>query len=264
MMRLVMMFGLACLLTCAVFAADEPAQSAQGTKVIIQFEDVDAADALVALSQKAQITILGDATVKGKVSGNFINEVPIEDVLNTICKPNNLEWYSARISIAPNERPNAQRILALIDALKGLGNTSLIVQNPLKKQDTVFIAAAEAGSVDFGPLSDSLKLRPIYVVRAVPQPVGPNAPQASALGQPPAEVSAAASQVWNYFSQMQPQTQMQVMRELGRMVFQNIPREQMDQMREQWRQNNPDRGDRGSWGGRDGQRGEGGPPRPPQ
>lgn len=261
MMRLAMMLGFVCLLCGAVFAVDEPMQAPQGTRVVIEFEDVDAADALVALSQKAQVTILGDATVKGKVSGNFINEVPIEDVLNAICKPNNLEWFRAHVSVAPNERPNAQRVLALIDALKGLGNTSLIVQNPLKKQDTVFIAAAEGGSVDFSSLADSLKLRSVFVVRAIPQPTDPNAAQASALGQPPAEVSAAANQVWNYFSQMQPQTQMQVMRELGRMVFQNIPREQMDQMREQWRQNNPDRG---GWRGRDGQRGDGGPPIPPQ
>lgn len=254
-MRLMTILGLACLMLVPVCAAEQPAQPA---KVSVSFSDADAGQALIELAQKAQLTVLGDATVKGKVNASLNNVTP-EQALDTICRTNNLEWYKAYISVAPNEKPNAQKVLALIDSLKALGNTTVICQNVAKQQDTVFVPAAVAGSVDIGPVAEALKLKPVYVVRAIPKPVDPNAANQSALGTPPAEVTAAASQLWNYFSQMAPETQWQVMGQIGRMMRDSMTPEQRQAMYDRWRQERG--GDRGGdWRGpRDGQRGD----RPP-
>ena len=71
-MRLWMILGLVCLLVGAVYAADEPVQTPPvqpaPTKVSLSFSDADAAQALLELSQKAQVTVLGDGSVKGKVN----------------------------------------------------------------------------------------------------------------------------------------------------------------------------------------------------
>ena len=108
-MRLMMTLGLACLMLVPVCAAEQPAQPA---KVSVSFSDADAGQALIELAQKAQLTVLGDATVKGKVNASLNNVTP-EQALDTICRTNNLEWYKAYISVAPNEKPNAQKVLAL-------------------------------------------------------------------------------------------------------------------------------------------------------
>jgi len=243
MMRFLMILGVVCLLVSAVCAAEQPAPAPAAapapTKVSLQFEDVDAGQALMTLSQKAQVTILGDATVKGKVNCG-LNDVTTEQALDTICKTNNLEWYKAYINTPPNEKPNAAKILALLDALKALGNSALICQGPAQQQ-TAFVPVAEPGTIDLAPMADTLKLKPVYLVRAVPKPIDPNAAKAaaSALGQPASDAVAAANQLWGYFSQMPVQQQYQVMHEIGNMMRNNMTPEQQDQMRQQWRQNGP-------------------------
>lgn len=260
-MRFLIALAMVCLLIGAVCAAEQPAV----IKVAVDFQDVDAAQALLTLSQKAQVTILGDATVKGKVNCNYVQAVPVDEVLDTICRGNGLEWHRAFISTTTDEKPNAGKILALLDALKAVGNTPLICQSPSLKQQTVFIPGTQPEALDLGPLADSLKLKAVYLVRATPKPVDPNAAQTSALGQAPAEVTAAANQVWNYFSQMPVQQQFQVMRELGNMIRNNMTPETMEQMREMWRRDGARDGgrdgQRGDWRGRDGQRDGQGPPR---
>lgn len=253
-MRFLMILGMVCLLVSAVCAADEPAPQPV-TKVSLQFEDVDADQALITLSQKAQVTILGDATVKGKVNCG-LNDVTAEQALETICKTNNLEWYKAYIGVVPNEKPNAAKILALLDALKALGNTALICQGPSQQVQTAFLPGAQPETVDLVPVAESLKLKPVYVVRAVPKPADPDAekPTESALGQPASDATAAANQLWGYFSQMPLQQQYQVMHEVQNMIRNNMTPEQQEQMRQMWRQNGPpDSG--GRWRGSD----QGGP-----
>lgn len=264
-MRFLMILGMVCLLVSAVCAADQPAPAAAAapTKVSLQFEDVDAGQALITLSQKAQVTILGDVTVKGKVNCG-LNDVTTEQALDTICKTNGLEWYKAYIGTVPNEKPNAAKILALLDALKALGNNALICQGPAQQQ-TAFVPVAEPGTVDLAPMAETLKLKPVYVVRAVPKPIDPAAAKAAAnaLGKPANDATAAANQLWGYFSQMPVQQQYQVMHEIGNMMRNNMTPEQQDQMRQMWRQNGGQDGG-GRWGGNDqGGRGDrGGPPRP--
>ncbi len=257
-MRFLIALAMICLLVGTAFAADQPAP----TKVAVDFQDVDAAEALVTLAQKAQVTILGDASVKGKVNCNFIQEVPVDQVLDTVCKPINLEWSKVLISVPPNEKPSAAKVFALLDALKALGSTSVLCQNPATKDQTLFVPKAQPDVLDLSPVADSLKLKAVYVVRAVPKPVDRTAPpQTGPLGQPSPEVTAAANQVWNFFSQMPSDQQFQVMRELGSMIRNNMSPEQQQQMRERWMRDRQDGGDRGNWRGRDGQReGQQGPP----
>jgi len=247
------------LLISAVCAADQ--QAASPAKVSLQFDNVDASEALVSLAQKAQVTVLGDASVKGKVNCG-LNDVTVDQALDAICKTNKLEWYKAYVDApAQGEKLDVAKIFTLLDALKALGKASLVCQDPSKQQETVFISGAKVGAVNAAPMSEALNLKPVYLVRAIPQPAPPAdaAKQTpSQLGVPPADVMGAATQVWDYFSQMPADKQFQVMREVGRMMWQNMSPEQLDRMREMMRGG---RGDGGNWRGggrpdgrRDGQR----------
>jgi hypothetical protein len=267
-----------------LLGAAHAAETAQPAKISVQFSDVDITQALETLSQKSQVTILGDSSVKGKVSCNLF-EKTVEEALGTLCTINKLVWYKAYIPAATDEKPNAGRVLAMFDALQALGGSALICEDPKTKKSVAFVPTQkseeaqkpEAVVTDMSALASSLNLKPVYVLRADPQ-FAAQTPRAGEEQRPrvlseqaPAEVRAAANEVWGFFSQMPTDQQFQVMRELGRMLRDNITPEQMEAARRMF---GGGEGGRPTWGNRgdnrDGERGgdprqrgdRGGPPRP--
>lgn len=233
------------------FAAD------QAASVSLQFTEKDVLEVLGSISQQAQISVVADSTVKGKVS-LAVSGVTVADSLDMICKPNKLEWYKAYTRVGA-EKPSASKLFKLMDALKELGGTALICQDPRSKAQTVFVPSAGEASVDNSAIASQLKMKEIYLIRAIPDPVAIQAEKDKAkatqgnnlASAPPADPQVAAQQVWGYFSQMPMQQAFQTMHELGQLMRDNMTPEQRDQMRSYW---NRRRGDGNRDGRGDGQR----------
>jgi len=232
-MRYAIVVSLMLLLVGGAYAAE---QSGPNT-ISLQVNDVDIGEALAGLSQQAQVSILGDSTVKGKVTCNLKN-LPLEQALDTLCKMNKLVWLKAYASVPAGGSPSASSLFKLFDALKELGGSALICEDPTTQSRTIFVPSAEPASVDASAVVSGLKLKAVYLVRAEPDPAAKEAekaaqqrPSAPALLTPPADVTAAAQNVWNYFGQMPMDQQFQVMHELRHMMFQNLTPEQMQNMR---------------------------------
>jgi len=238
---------LACVLLLMSGAAYAAEQEAAPT-VSLQLSEADISEALASVSQQGQVSILGDATVKGKVSCG-LSGLTVGQALDTICKVNKLQWVKAYVRT--DEKLGAGKLFELLDALKELGGSALIYEDPSAKGQTVFVPGAGGDPVDTSTLVSTLKLKQVYLVRAEPVPEAETpkaAPQPTQIA-PPADPRVAAEQVWGYFGQMPMQQQFEAMRELGRMIWQSMTPEQMEAMRARFRERMGPRGDR---------------PRPPQ
>ena len=232
-MRRVFVVGLILFVVGAACAAEQSAIS-------LQLKEVDIEEALATLSQQAQAAILGDATVKGKVSCN-LGGITIEQALDVICGMNKLEWSKVYASAGIDERPSATKLFKLLDSLKELGGSTVICEDSKTESHTIFAPSAKAGSLDVTSVITGLNLKPVYLIRANPDLAAAEREKEEAqavqraagslLAMPLADPRAAAGQVWNYFGQMPVQQQFQVMHELRSMMFQNLTPEQLENMR---------------------------------
>ena len=232
-----------------LLAISQVAAQTQEAKISFEASDLDIAQALSQLSQKAGISILGDSTVKGKVNCR-LNDMTAEQALGTICKMNKLVWVKVYAGGGTTERPAASKLFKLLDELKKLGAAALICEDPSAETQTVFIPNSTPDSVKTSDLASALKLKPVYLVRAEPDPEAEKKAAEQKLVQqalptPSTDTTMAATQVWNYFNQMPLEQRFQVMHELRQMVYDNLTPEQREAMR-------------GSWGGRDGRGRDGG------
>lgn len=239
--------------------------TAQPATVSLQLSDVDITEALTTLSQQGGMAIVGDATVKGKVSCS-LSGVSAEDALDTLCKMNKLEWYKTYASPDSDQKISASKLFTLLDALKDLGGAAVICEDPKTQTRTVFVPSAGADSVDASALASGLKLKEIYLVRAIPDPEKIKADKAKAqqtgagLGAPPSDPAAAAGQLYNYFAQMPTQQQFETMDQVRHMMFDNMTPEQRQQLHDMFRQQGGGRrgGQQGGTPGQGGTQGQGG------
>lgn len=252
------------LLAAVSLHAAEPA----ATTVTLQFDGAEIGEVLSSLSSQAGISIIGDSTVKGKVTCN-LSKIGLTEALDAVCKMNKLEWV--KTYVGTEERPNAARIFKQLDALKELYDAPLIYEDPKTKGQAVFVPPSAETPVDVSGLKSSLKLREIYLVRAEPdleaiaaakEKEKAAAEQAGSFARvsPPSDPRAAAKDVWGYFGQMTMDQQFAVLREVGSLIRENLTPEQMQALRDRF-------GGREGWGGRgrpDGERPPGPPPPQPR
>ncbi len=222
--------------------------------ISLTLDDVDVSEALAVISQKAQAAVLGDPSVKGKVTCS-LSDVTVEEALGVVCGMNKLQWVRAYASPDPEGKLSAAKLFEVLDALKELGGSSLICVDPKSQTETVFVPGAKPDSIDLPAISADLNLKPVYLIRAEVDPKSAEAAKQKKLAEkpmglqaPPADPGAAAQRVWDYFSQMPSEQRFQVMHELGHMLRENMTPEEREAMRERFR--------------RGGFRGEGRPPRP--
>lgn len=238
--------------------------TAQSATVSLQLSDVDITQALTTLSQQGGMAIVGDTTVKGKVSCS-LSGVSAQEALDTLCKMNKLEWYKTYASPGSDQKISASKLFTLLDALKDLGGSAVICEDPKTQTRTVFVPGAGADSVDASALASGLKLKEVYLVRAIPDPEKAKADKAKAqqaggkLDVPPTDPQIAAGQLWNYFNQMPLQQRFETMHQLRHLMTDNMTPEQQQQMRDMFRQQFGDR--RGGPPGQGGQPGQGRPQR---
>ena len=244
-MRYVIFACVMLLMSGAAYAAE------QGTAatVSLQLSEADIVEALASVSQQGQVSILGDATVKGKVSCG-LSGLTVEQALDTICKVNKLQWVKAYVRT--DEKLGAGKLFELLDALKELGGSALICEDPSTKGQTVFVPGVGSDPVDASTLVSTLKLKQVYLVRAAPDPAEKQAEAATVLPPVSGDPRAAAEQVSSYLGQMPMQQQFEAMHELRHMMFDNLTPEQREAMGGMFRGRGGPRGDRGDR------------PRPPQ
>jgi len=243
-MRFPLILGIVVLLATVLCAAED-VQPAGGT-ISLDFNDTDLSQAFSTIAQKTQNTILVDPAVKGKVSLS-LTSVTAEQALNTICKLNKLVLLKVYLPAATEgEKPTASKLIALVDAIKALGGKSLIWEDPATQTQGVFVPDAKPDAIAVPSLAASLNLKPVYLVRteSAPKPeqesTQPKVVQSIAVMAPPGDPRAAAQELWSYFSQIPFEQRRDVMRELGRMMFESLTPEQREAMRPRW----GDRGDR--------------------
>lgn len=234
-MRKLITLCLALLVALPVFAAN----SGTTGSINVQLTDADIAQALETLSKQANVTILGDSTVKGKVTCN-LSGVTVEQALDIFCKMNKLEWRKVYAAADAEGKMSAGSLFKLLDALKELGGSTVIAQDAETRTSTVYVPSAKPDALDASKIATGLKLKEIYLIRAIPEPKSdeqtakkeqaPQPPAALAPGNP----QVAAQQIWNYFSQMPLQESMQIMHELGHMIRNNLTPEQRDAIRQMW------------------------------
>jgi len=251
------------LLLVFVMGAVQAADTTQQAKISLDLANLDVAQAFEKLSQASQITILGDSTVKGNVTCN-LSDVTVDQALDIICKMNKLVWVKVYTSSSGDEKLSASKLFKLLDALKELGGSAVICENAAAGTQTVFVPGAKAGAVNAGSVAENLNLKPVYLVRAEPDPAaeaekekqGQTANQVTLAAA--SDPQAAAQNVWNYFSQMPIEQGFQAMEELRRMFFQSMTPDQMRQMHDMYG------GQHGNNGGghHGGQGGNGGQPQP--
>jgi hypothetical protein len=191
-------------------------------KVSLDLMSADITEALTKLSQQANVSIMGDSTVKGKVTCN-LNDVTLEQALDTICKMNKLTWVKVYVSADVLAKQSPSEIFGLLDALRQLSTSALICEDPQAQKQVVFVPDASINSIDVSTISKSLNLKPVYLLRAELEVQSTKTEQknsTSGLTVPPADPRVAASQLWNYFSQIPVEQRWEVMRHLRDMLFQ--------------------------------------------
>jgi len=217
------------------------AQQAQPATVSLQLNDTDIAQAFTTLSQQGNVTILGDSSVKGKITCS-LSGVSAEEALDTLCKMNKLEWYKTYASPGMDEKLSASKLFTLLEAIKALGGLPVICEDPKTKTQTVYIPSASPA--DTTSIASGLKLKQIYLVRAIPDPKVVTADKQTAAlpNATPSDAKNAADQVWNYFNQMPLNMQVDAMHELRNKFYASMTPEQRQQMFDQMRQRGGDRG----------------------
>ena len=250
------MFLLAMILLAATSLA---AQQTQPVTVTLNLSDTDVTEALTSISKQANVSVFGDSTVKGKITCS-LSGVTAEEALDTICKMNKLEWYKTYANPGTDEKLTATKLFTLLEALKQLGGMPVVCEDPKTKTQTVYVTGA-AGSVNTSGITTDLKLKQIYLVRAIPDPaVASNAQTTAALPNAAAsDAKNAADQIYSYFSQMPLNMQVEAMHELRHKFYDSMTDEQRQQMRDMYRQQYGDRGP-GGQGGPPGGWGRGGGP----
>jgi len=133
--------------------------------VSLNLSDADIVQAFESLSKQANVSILGDSTASGKVTCS-LSGLTVDQALDAVCKMNKLQWY--KTYAGADEQLSADKLLKVVDALREIQGAPVICTDPEKKTRTVFIP--DAGSVDTSALVTGLKLREVYVVRAIPAP----------------------------------------------------------------------------------------------
>lgn len=240
-----------CLIMLVMGAAC--AQQAQSGNVTLNLSDTDITQALTTLSQQGNISILGDASVKGKVSCS-LSGVTAEQALDTICKMNKMEWYKtySAASDSTTDKPNATKLFKLLDALKDLGGAAVICSDPKTQTQTVFIPNAGT-SVDTPALANGLKLKAVYLVRAIPDPAAKTAAKSTDVAKnvPLGDTKALANSFYTALQQMPMDQQFQTMSDLRHQIFDNMTPQQRDDMQNYFRQQHQN-GQGGGWGGRGG------------
>lgn len=227
-MRLAALIILTLLVGIAQAADEQPAT------ISLAFRDADISEALTVISQKGGVTLLGDSSVKGKVNCS-LSDVTVDQAVDTVCKINKLEWMKACASPDPEGKLSATELFKLLDAIRELGTSSLVYVDRESQASTIFVPNAKPGSVELSAVTESLKLKPIYLVRAEVGPAaaakGTQKPQTAVTMQaPPADTRAAADELWGYFSQMPSEQRFEVMYEIGRMLKDNMTPEQREEM----------------------------------
>lgn len=230
------------LLASAVFAGNT-----DSVKVSLDLTTADINDAFTKLSQQAKVSIMGDSTVKGKVTCSLNNVTP-EQALDIICKMNKLVWVKAYVSADPSVKQTPSEVFALMDTLKQLNGTTVVFEDPKSQKQTMFVREAEAGSIDMTALSGALNLKPVYMVRAEPEQVAKKTDAKNGdtnLTNPPTDPRIAASQVWDYFGKMSSEQRWEVMRQLRDLMFKTLTPEERDRLFHHERPPMPDENQRG-------------------
>ncbi|MHB0998301.1 MAG: hypothetical protein ACYC27_03565 [Armatimonadota bacterium] len=232
------------ILFLVVTALSVSAAEDKSTKISIQFKDADISTVLSQISQKSGIPVMGDTSVKGKVNCK-LNNVTIEQVLDTVCQLNKLSWMKVYTTPEANGSFVPSKLFKLYDTLAELGGTSFVCENPKTGTQTAFVNTAKTGTIGSGDLASSLKLKPVYIVRIMPEITVQKAEKAKqqeqamleqqkkssvAYGTPPADPTAAADQVWGYFNQMTDQQRREVMGAIRQKMIDSLSPEQKERI----------------------------------
>lgn len=225
------------LIICLILLTFGAALAQQGVapSVSLNLSDADILDAFKTLSQQANVSILGDSTVSGKVTCS-LSGLTVDQAMDVVCKMNKLQWYKTYAGTGTGETLSADKLLKIVDALGQIAGASVICTDPEKKTQTVFIP--DAATVDTSALVTSLKLKEVYVVRAIPEPTSePAKPEEKTkdktktkadtgskgktskddLKNPPlSDPNAAAQDAWDYVKQLPLDQQYQVVSQLRR------------------------------------------------
>ncbi|MEN6357107.1 MAG: hypothetical protein ABFD83_08500 [Armatimonadota bacterium] len=104
----------------------ESAVKSDEAKISIDAKDMNAADVFKALADKSKQKIVVESSVKKKVRIS-LNELPLQTILETICKTEKLDWR--KIYIDPNSKLLEQpdRLAATIRLASGLGFPDIII-----------------------------------------------------------------------------------------------------------------------------------------
>lgn len=199
--------------------------------ISLDLSNVDILDAFTSISRAGGVTILGDPTVKGRVSCNLTN-VTVDIALNVICKTNGLVWIKTYTAANGAEKIVPSKVFARFDALKGLDTTPIIFDDPATGVTTALIAASDDKRAGLEPAVSAFGLKPVYLVRAKPEPK-PAVVEPEKTGLTKGanlDSKAAATEVWDYFGNMPTEQRGEVMRELRRMFMENTTPEQLHEM----------------------------------
>lgn len=224
---------------CIATATAQETTAAQGTATVsLSCSDMEVTDLLAKLSQEAKVAIVTDGAVKGKLTMN-LNNVTVEQALSTVGKIAKLEWVKVHTAPASEgESIDAGKLFTLVNALKAFDNTPPVMWGePDSGSWGLFVPPVKEGSGKVPSVAEQLGMKPVYLVRVEQAAPAANVETASAvaptqpLAVPPADTQLAAQSLWAHFSQVPVEQRAQVMRELGRMMYDNLTPDQRDQMR---------------------------------
>lgn len=241
MMRRVCLIGVLML----VVTASAYAQTASSGKLSFSVSDVEISKALAALAQKAHVTILPDATVKGKVSCS-LDGVTTEQALSTICSSAKLVWIRVYAVPAQDGSISPGELFKQYDALMALKSGAIICEDPKTETQVGVLPGAKPGSLDAAVVASGLKMKQVYLVRIEPeilqkakaakdkieadkQQQQQQVLDANAAAQQQ-DPKFAADQVWNYFSSMSTEQRQQVMGALRQKFMDSMTPEQRQQL----------------------------------
>jgi hypothetical protein len=149
--------------TIALLAITGLAAFSDTQTVSLQAQQTPVKDAMEQISKQVGLQIICDTGVSGTVNGSF-SSMELEKFLDTVTKGGDLKWQKIYLPPNPDKKPTLDQIKTQMRTLKAVGEQSIVVYDPITKQQTVYVKqSVEAAKLP----TDSLGLTPVYLITSI-------------------------------------------------------------------------------------------------
>jgi len=141
----------------------EAAIKSDEVKISIDVKDEKAADVFKTLAEKSKQKIIVESSVKNKVTVSF-NDLPLETILETICKVGKLDWRKIYIDPSSKLLEQPDRLAATVRLVSGLSFPDVVIAGSSSKKCVLHCETDKGVQASLDTVAKVEGLKPVYIV----------------------------------------------------------------------------------------------------